>query len=120
MILALILTFTINTTEIYEAGDRIDILLRNIAVNPQGDYIGEIKFIRDILTYNENKNTVTDLNTSRLKTVISIYNQTLYEIEEYLKTNNDKYLRAALIDKTTGDTILNELNSDLSKNKKGS
>lgn len=120
MICALIIAFTINITEIQEAGVRIDMLIKNIAIKPQEDYRKEIEFIRDILLYNENKNVIEDLSSARLESVISLYSQTLYDIEEFIKTNNDKYIKAALIDKIAGDTILNEIDLDLKKNKKGS
>lgn len=120
MICALIIALTINVAEIQEAGVRIDILIKNAIMKPQEDYRKEIEFIRYILSYNEKKNIIEDLNSARLESVISLYSQTLYDIEEFIKTNNDKYIKAALIDKIVGDTILNEIDMDLKKNKKGS
>lgn len=112
MICALIIAFTINTTQITETSNRIDVLMTSAITTPSKDYSKDIEYIRSIIRYIEKNNTAKDVNSAKISTIMSLYDQILYEIELYQQTKDERLIKSIITNKMFADNILNTINKD--------
>lgn len=110
MICALIIAFTVNMSQVMEVSNKIDVLTTSAITKPTKDYSKDIEYIRSIIRYVEKQNDVIDLNSSKISTIMSLYDQILYEIEYYQKSRDERLIKSMITNKIFADNILNTIN----------
>lgn len=110
MILTLILAFTINITQLNEISNQLDVLVTSVVINPEKDHRKDIEFIESQIKYLEAKNDISDLKSSKVGSILSLYKQIIYELEYYIKTRDERLIKSFITNKIFADNILATLN----------
>lgn len=112
MICALIIAFTINTSQIEEASNKLDVLITNAITKPNNDYSKDIEHIRSIIRYANANNVINNIDSAKIGTIMSLYDQILYEVELYQQTKDERLIKSIITNKMFADNILNTINKD--------